>query len=77
MRLLILAATATLVLTSAVTAKETKHHQFRDANASIAEGSAASADSLSAHDAYIMNLRDSGYNPSGDRDAVGNLRQFH
>jgi hypothetical protein len=71
MRLLILAAAITLALTGTVTAKETKHHHFRDANASIAAGSAP-ADTLSAHDAHNMNLRDSGYNPAGDRDATGN-----
>jgi hypothetical protein len=77
MRLLILATAATLVLTGAVSAKEMKHHQFRDANASMAQGSGVSADTLSAHDAHILNLRDSGYNPSGDRDAAGNMGQFH
>lgn len=74
MRLLILAAAATLVLTGTVSAKETKHHHYRDANASVAEGSAP-ADTLSAHDTHILNLRDSGYNPAGDRDGAGNIRQ--
>jgi hypothetical protein len=74
MRLLILATAATLVLTGTVSAKETKHHHYRDANASVAEG-AAPADTLSAHDAHVLNLRDSGYNPAGDRDGVGNIRQ--
>jgi hypothetical protein len=74
MRLVILAAAATLVLTGTVTAKEAKHH-YRDANASVAEGSAP-ADTLSAHDAYIKNLHDAGYNPASDRDAAGNIRQY-
>jgi hypothetical protein len=74
MRLLVLAAAATLVLTGTVSAKETKHHHYRDASASVAEG-AAPADTLSAHDAHILNLRDSGYNPSGDRDGAGNIKQ--
>jgi hypothetical protein len=71
MRLLILAAAATLVLTGAVSAKETKHHHT---NASVAEGSAP-ADTLSAHDAHVLNLRESGYNPAGDHDSVGNIKQ--
>jgi hypothetical protein len=74
MRLLILAAAATLVLTGTVSAKETKHHHSRDASASVAEG-AAPADTLSAHDTHMLNLRESGYNPAGDRDGVGNIRQ--
>jgi hypothetical protein len=74
MRLLILATAATLVLTGAVSAKEAKHHHYRDSNASVAEG-AAPADTLSAHDAHLMNLRDSGYNPAGDRDGAGNIKQ--
>jgi hypothetical protein len=72
MRLLILAAAATLVLTGTVSAKETKHHH--NANASVAEGSAP-ADTLSAHDAHVLNLRDSGYNPAGDHDGAGNIKQ--
>jgi hypothetical protein len=83
MRLLILAAAATLVLTGTAMADESvptsvkgaKHHHYREANASVAEGSIP-ADTLSAHDAYVRNLHDSGYNPAGDRDASGNVRQY-
>jgi hypothetical protein len=50
-----------------------KRVHYRDAQASIAEGSAP-ADTLGAHELYIMNLRDSGYNPASDHDAAGNIR---
>jgi hypothetical protein len=72
MRLLILAAAATFV--TGGTAMAAQHH-YRAANASVAEVSAAPADTLSAHDAYIKNLHDSGYNPAGDHDSAGNIRQ--
>jgi hypothetical protein len=83
MRLLILAAAATLVLTGTAMADElvptsvrgAKHHHYREANASVPEGSIP-ADTLSAHDAYVRNLHDSGYNPAGDRDAFGNVRTY-
>ena len=81
MRLLILAAAATLVVTGAAMARESAHHHHHvmhhhshNASAPIAEGSAP-ADTLSAHDAYMQNLHDSGYNAHGDRDAFGNVRQ--
>ena len=82
MRLLILAAAATLVVTGAAMARESVHHHHHhvthhhshNASAPIAEGSAP-ADTLSAHDAYMQNLHDSGYNAHGDRDAFGNVRQ--
>jgi hypothetical protein len=87
MRLLILAAAATFVLTGAATADESvqtnvkgaRHHHTSDANASVPnasvpEGSAA-ADTLNAHDAHMKNLHDAGYNPAGDLDAAGNVRQ--
>ena len=81
MRLLILAAAATLVVTGAAMARESAHHHHHvmhhhshNASAPIAEGSAP-ADTLSAHDAYMQNLHDSGYNAHGDRDAYGNVRQ--
>ena len=81
MRLLILAAAATLVVTGGAMARESvrhhhhvTHHHSHNASAPIAEGSAP-ADTLSAHDAYMQNLHDSGYNAHGDRDAFGNVRQ--
>ena len=82
MRLLILAAAATLVITGTAMADESvgtnvkgaHHHHYRDANASVAKDSAA-ADTLSAHDAYMRNLHDSGYNSHGDLDPNGNMRQ--
>jgi hypothetical protein len=88
MRLLILATAATLVLTGTAMAEDSaqtsvkgaRHHHYRDANASVANasvaGDSAPADSLNAHDTYLKNLRDSGYNPSGDRDGAGNIRQY-
>ena len=80
MRLLILAAAAALVVTGAAMARESvhqhhvTHHHSHDASAPNAEGSAP-ADTLSAHDTYMTNLHDSGYNVHGDLDANGNMRQ--
>ena len=81
MRLLILAAAATLVVNGGAMARESvrhhhhvTHHHSHNASAPIAEGSAP-ADTLSAHDSYMQNLHDSGYNSHGDRDAYGNIRQ--
>jgi hypothetical protein len=73
MRLPVLAAAAIVVITGG-TAMAAQHHHSA-ANASAAEVSAAPADTLSAHDAYVKNLHDSGYNPAGDRDSAGNIRQ--
>ena len=82
MRLLILAAAATLVVTGAAMATESvrphhhvthHYHHHLDTNASDAEG-AFPADVLSAHDAHIENLRESGYNPTRDFDATGNIK---
>jgi hypothetical protein len=69
MRLLILAAAATLVITG--TAQAAQHHHPRRQhaiNAPAAEGSVP-ADTLGAHDLYIRNLHDSGYNPAADNVA--------
>lgn len=79
MRLLILAAAATLAVTGAATARESvhhhvTHHHYHNASAPPAEGSIP-ADNLGAHDARMKNLHDSGYNPHGDLDAVGNTKQ--
>jgi hypothetical protein len=55
-------------------------HHHRNANASIAKGSApvssdpvssAPADTLGARDLYMKNLHDSGHNPASDVDAAG------
>jgi hypothetical protein len=78
MRLLILAAAATLVVTGAAMARESvhhhvMHHHYQNASAPIAEGSAP-ADTLSAHDAHMKNLHDSGYNPHNDLDEHGNVQ---
>ena len=76
MRLLALTAAATLVIAGAATAgasARTKHHHYHDANASVAED-AIPADTLSAHDAHLKNLHDSGYNPRNDFDASGNVK---
>jgi hypothetical protein len=79
MRLLILASAASLVFAGAAMARESVHHHHHhhshhlDSNASAPEG-AIPTDSLSAHEVYIENLRDSGYNPAGDHDAAGNIR---
>jgi hypothetical protein len=81
MRLLILAAATTLVVTGGAMARESvrhhhhvAHHHSHNASAPIAEGSAP-ADTLSAHDAYMRNLHDSGYNSHGDLDPNGNMKQ--
>jgi hypothetical protein len=81
MRLLILAAAATLAITGTAMADESvgtnakgaHRHHYRDANASAAEDS-ASADTLSAHEMHIKNLHDSGYNPASDFNAAGNVQ---
>ena len=79
MRLLILAAAATLVITGAAMADESvgtnakRAHHYRDANASVG-GDSTPADTMSAHEAHIKNLHDSGYNPAGDFDAAGNVQ---
>jgi V8-like Glu-specific endopeptidase len=85
MRLLTLAAAATLVLTGTAMADESvmtnahvkrAHHQ--DANASIAEIPVNSipADTLGVHDTYVRNLRDSGYDTLKDRNANGNVSVY-
>jgi hypothetical protein len=51
----------------------TRHRNYRDARASIAESSAAPGGSA-AHEVYIKSLHDSGYNPASDFDAVGNMK---
>jgi hypothetical protein len=76
MRLLILAAAATLAITSTAMAANVKaahHHHYRDTNASVAEGSVP-ADTLSPHEAHLENLHDSGYNPAGDFTPAGNVK---
>jgi hypothetical protein len=52
--------------------KGAQHRRYRDANASIVEGSAPS--DSPAHQVYMKNLRDSGYNPAGDFNAAGNVK---
>jgi hypothetical protein len=81
MRLLILAAAATLAVTGAAVARESVHHrhhvmnhQFHNASAPSAEGSLP-ADGLGNHETRMKNLHDSGYNPHSDLDAYGNIRQ--
>jgi len=77
MRHLILTAAAVLVIASAATASasaHTRHHHAHEASAPVA-ADAAPADSLSAHDAHIRNLHESGYNAHNDMDSHGNVRQ--
>jgi hypothetical protein len=73
MRFVLLAAAATLALTGTAMAAQQKHHQHHQhqaqpAAAPVADG-AVPADTLSAHDLYIRNLHDSGYNPATDSAA--------
>ena len=79
MRLLILVTASTLVLTGTVMADQSvqtdvvgARHHYRDANASIAEGSAPA--DAATNEVYAKNLRDSGYNRAGDFDAAGNMK---
>lgn len=88
MRLLLLTAAASFALSGAVMADESApaqvkathhHHHYREANASAptaapADPGAAPADTMSAHESHMKNLRDSGYNPAGDLTAAGNLK---
>jgi hypothetical protein len=63
MRILILAASASLVLTGSALAAQHHHHHHSQAQASstpVADG-AIPADVLSTHDLYIRNVRESGY----------------
>jgi hypothetical protein len=78
MRLLILAAAATLAVTGAAMARESvhhhvMHHHYHNASAPPAAEGSIPADSLGAHDAYMKNLHDSGYNSHNDLDAYGNV----
>jgi hypothetical protein len=67
MRLLILAAAATLAVSG--TAMAAQHHHPRHAHAaastSMPEG-AVPADVMNAHDLHMRNLHDSGHNPDKD-----------
>jgi hypothetical protein len=84
MRLLILVAAAALVVTGPAMAddsmqtgvKAARHQHNRNANASMnaAPASPATTDP-GANDMRMKNLHDSGYNPAGDRDASGNMKQ--
>jgi hypothetical protein len=86
MRLVILTAAAALVITGTAMANESvqtnvkgaRHHHYREANASVASVPADSipADTLSAHETRVKNLRDSGYNPARDFNAAGNVATY-
>jgi hypothetical protein len=52
----------------------TRNRHYRDANASIARGSAPA--NTGVQQVYIKNLRDSGYNPARDFNAAGNVRVY-
>ncbi len=71
MRLLLLTAATTLFISSGAMAA---HHHRHAAETPAAEG-AASADTMSPHDAHMKNLHDSGYSSSKDFDAAGNVKQ--
>ena len=71
MRLLVLAAAATLFITGTANAAQQHHHHqhhHQAASAPVADGSVP-ADTLGAHDLYIRNLHDSGYSPAADNVA--------
>ena len=48
---------------------------YRDANASIAPGFAPANSGV--RQVYLKNLSDSGYNPAGDFNAVGNMKVYY
>jgi hypothetical protein len=85
MRLLILVTASTLVLTGTVMADQSvqtdvagAQNHYRDANASVPCSNAKASlpehfVDANAHDMYIRNLRDSGYNPACGRYANGNV----
>jgi hypothetical protein len=82
MRLLVLAAAATLIVTGSAMADDSvqspvkeshHHHHYRDANASVSSD-AAPADVLNAHELRLRNLRDSGYNPTNDFTSAGDMK---
>jgi hypothetical protein len=77
MRLVVLAAVAAFAVTGAASAAHHHHHHSgapAAAAAATAPG-AAPVDTLSAHDARMKNLHDSGYDPAGDLTPAGTVKQ--
>lgn len=76
-KLLVALAILTLSASAASAAHQARHHRAMNANAAAPEspppmglmGGVSSSD----HTLYLRNLHDSGYNPKGDRDSVGNV----
>jgi hypothetical protein len=69
MRLLILAAAATLAISGTAMAAQHHHHHHAasaQANGAPAPEGATPADTLSAHELVLRNLHDSGHNPAND-----------
>ncbi len=69
MRLLILAAAATLAISGTAMAAQHHHHHHAagaQANSAPAPEGATPADPLSAHELVLRNLHDSGHNPAND-----------
>lgn len=67
MRLLILAAAATLAISgTAMAAQHHHHHHAAQATNAPAPEGATPADTLSAHELVLRNLHDSGHNPAND-----------
>ena len=79
MRLILLAAAATFVLTGTAMANESaqakamRHHNYRNANA-LAPAKAAPVDIRNSHETYMKSLRQSGYDPAKDHTAAGNMK---
>ena len=65
MRLLILAAAATLAISGTAMAAQHHHHHAAAASTPAPEG-AVPADVLSPHELVLRNLHDSGHNPAND-----------
>jgi hypothetical protein len=53
----------------------TQHRHYRDANASIGKRSAPA--DTPAHEMYLQNLRDAGYNAAKDFDGAGNMNTIN
>jgi hypothetical protein len=74
MRLLTLTSILALSITGTAMGKEKhRHHPVSDASASVVSDGIP-ADSMSAHESHMENLRDSGYNPHNDFNANGTVK---
>jgi hypothetical protein len=70
-------AILTLSTSAALASQHTRHVRAMNANASMGAAPMGAAGPASAkdHDTYMKNLHDSGYDPKGDFNKDGTLRQ--